>query len=271
MAGTLPPTPAGGAGPRTTDETLIGIFWGYDGAAELGTPPRLYNQIIRQIAIAQNNTEAQNAELFARVNAAMADAGILAWENKYLYDYWRPVVGVREHDVSFGPEPEKAVNNISDEGDPFWLPLGAPASNALGRSGSGPAKNVTPNFPAYPSGHATFGAAALHATELFYANLGKTSAQIVKGLGFVSEELNGVTRDNKGTIRPRHERKFKDLHQMIIENGLSRVYLGVHWFFDAFGTKPDDSPDPTQFVGGVPLGTRIADKTGAAPLKESPV
>ncbi|NJR18022.1 MAG: hypothetical protein HC785_21370 [Calothrix sp. CSU_2_0] len=38
---------------RSIDETLIGIFWAYDGAAELGTPPRLYNQIVRRVAIAK--------------------------------------------------------------------------------------------------------------------------------------------------------------------------------------------------------------------------
>jgi membrane-associated phospholipid phosphatase len=284
LAGTLPPVPAGGAGPRIPDDTLIGIFWGYDGAAELGTPPRLYNQLIRQIAIGQGNSVAQNAELFARVNAAMADAGILAWANKYEYDFWRPVVGIREHDTSFGPEPEKSTNNITDEGDPFWLPLGAPATNSLDRAStritehypcnqgrSGSMKNFTPPFPAYPSGHASFGAAAFRATEVFYEKLGKTSADVVKSLGFVSDELNGVSRDNQGTVRPRHERRFKDLQHMIIENGVSRVYLGVHWVFDAFDTKPDGSPDLTKFVGGVPLGTRIAEQIAAAALTESPV
>lgn len=284
LAGTLPPTPAGGTRPRTADETLIGLFWGYDGAAELGTPPRLYNQFIRQIAIAQNNSVSQNAELFARVNVVMADAGILAWENKYFYDFWRPVVGIREHDTSFGPEPERSANNITNESDPFWLPLGAPATNSLSRElsrvtnhypcnegRSGLMKNFTPNFPAYPSGHASFGAAAFRATELFYKNLGKTSAGVVKGVGFVSDELNGVSRDNKGAIRPRHERRFKDLHEMIIENGMSRIYLGVHWSFDAFDTKKDGSPDLAQFIGGVPLGIRIAEQTAAAPLTESPI
>ena len=33
----------------------------------------------------------------------MADAGILAWEEKYIHDFWRPVVGIREHDTSMGP------------------------------------------------------------------------------------------------------------------------------------------------------------------------
>ncbi|NJL61919.1 MAG: vanadium-dependent haloperoxidase [Methylacidiphilales bacterium] len=146
---------------RSIDETLIGIFWAYDGAAELGTPPRLYNQIVRRVAIAKKNTPAENASLFALVNVAMADAGILAWEQKYIYELWRPVVGIREHDESMGPEPTESDNDISDNCDPLWLPLGAPNSNSN-------KKNFTPPFPAYPSGHATFGAAALHMTRLFY-------------------------------------------------------------------------------------------------------
>ena len=46
----------------------------------MGTPPRLYNQIIREVAKAKGNSVADNARLFALVNAAMGDAGILAWE-----------------------------------------------------------------------------------------------------------------------------------------------------------------------------------------------
>jgi vanadium chloroperoxidase len=38
---------------RTTNQTVIGIYWGYDGAVLLGTPPRLYNQIIRKVAISK--------------------------------------------------------------------------------------------------------------------------------------------------------------------------------------------------------------------------
>src|SRR5262249_35133992 len=91
---------------RTPNETSTGVFWGYDGV--LGTPLRLYNQTIRQVAAAQGNDVAANARLFALVNAAMGDAGILAWYDKYFYDVWRPVVAIREHDPSLGPTGEGA-------------------------------------------------------------------------------------------------------------------------------------------------------------------
>src|SRR5574341_368257 len=108
---------------RTVDGTLIGLFWAYDGTSGLGTPPRLYNQIVRTIAIAKGNDVAENARLFALVNAALGDAGILAWDQKYVHNFWRPVVAIREHDKSMGPAGQ-GNNNISDDCDPNWLPWG---------------------------------------------------------------------------------------------------------------------------------------------------
>ncbi len=255
---------------RTVDETLIGIFWAYDGVPGLGTPPRLYNQIVRRVAIAKGNTEAQNACLFALVNVAMGDAGILAWDQKYIHDLWRPVVGVREHDKSIGPAATEANNNISDDGDPQWLPLGAPATNSMSLM----RKNFTPNFPAYPSGHATFGAAALHITRLFYGvpSGDRNPDSLFNGLDFVSDEFNGRNQDNRGTVRPRHRRKFNNgLWRMISENGRSRVYLGVHWVFDAFAVKDNNQVDLSRNVGGVPLGLTIAEDIFCNGLKKSTV
>jgi hypothetical protein len=257
LMGTLPPA----LPRRTVNQTLRGIYWAYDGASGLGTPPRLYNQIVRKVAINKPNpntgapnTPAQNARLFALVNVAMADAGILAWDQKYFHNLWRPVVGIREHDASTGPT-GVGNNAIGADCDPFWLPLGAPRTNVMG-------KNVTPPFPAYPSGHATFGAAAFQITRLFYgAAIGdRNQDNLFDTLEFVSDELNGVNKDNKGTVRPRHVRNFPHgLWDMIEENGRSRVDLGVHWVFDAFAVDNNGQPDLAQNVGGVPLGLTIAE------------
>ncbi|MGH3871065.1 MAG: hypothetical protein ACRDSR_06035 [Pseudonocardiaceae bacterium] len=248
LAGTLPASLTR----RTVDETLMGIFWAYDGTSGIGTPPRFYNQILRAVALAKSNTLAENARLFGLANVAMADSGILAWEQKYHHNLWRPVLALREHDRSLGPE---AVpdNDISNDTDLGWLPLGSPRTN-------GTDKNFTPPFPAYPSGHATFGAAAFHMTRLFYNVNDHRPDSLLDGMSFISDEFNGISRDNRGTIRPRHERNFPDgLWGMIKENSVSRIFLGVHWDFDGFVPGAGNSIDLSKNIGGVPLGVSIAE------------
>ena len=207
---------------RTPGQTAIGLFWAYDGSRNIGLPPRLYNQVVR--AIAQKvgpagTSEAQNARLFALINVAMVDAGIQAWYEKYVYNIWRPVVGIRESDAGWGPTGAGDGNNAT-AGDPFWVPLGAPKTNQPGKIG------FTPPFPAYPSGHATFGTAALVATQ--------KELNLADGFAFslVSDELDGMAIDASGGQRPRQVRPLT-IKTAIEENLISRVYLGVHWKFDA--------------------------------------
>lgn len=88
---------------RTEEQTFIGIFWAYDGTPSLCAPPRLYNQITVQIADKRRLSAIQFARLLALVNVAMADAGMTIWESKYYYDFWRPVLGIRESDPGTGP------------------------------------------------------------------------------------------------------------------------------------------------------------------------
>lgn len=271
---------AASAPARSPEQTVIGIYWGYDGANGLGVPPRLYNQVVRAFVDSQTKdgltmTTEDYACLFAQVHVGMADAAIVAWAAKYHYDLWRPVIGIREHAPGFGPC-NGAGADPSRYGDPCWLPLGAPQTNAS-------AFGRTPEFPAYPSGHATFGAVAFRITALFFAaKTGKSVKKVLRDepFTFVSDEYNGANKDPRGDVRVRHERTLT-LASAIVENALSRVYLGVHWRFDGIGTKapaglegePIDGgrlgKDPAakekaetneERIGGVPIGLQIADE-----------
>jgi vanadium chloroperoxidase len=109
--------------------------------------------------------------------------------------------------------------------------------------------------------------------RLFYGEpAGDRGADNLFPGSFVSEELNGTTKDNAGNVRPRHARAFpQGLWQMIVENGLSRVFLGVHWSFDAFAVNATGQPDLTKNIGGVPLGLNIAEDIFAAAQGKGPV
>ena len=202
---------------RTTDQTEIGTFWAYDGTPSLCAPPRLYNQIAKQIADMMHSDVVEFARLLALVNTAMADAGIAIWESKYHYEFWRPVGGIREADAN----PAVSLpgdGNPATIADPTFTPLGAPASNLTG-------PNFTPPFPAYPSGHAGFGGALFEILRRFY---GRDDISFT----FVSDEFNGVTQDRNGNVRPLLPRYFASLSDAEEENGQSRIYLGIHWGFD---------------------------------------
>ena len=207
---------------RTQEQTEIGLFWAYDGSKGIGVPPVLYNQIVRELAEQEHNSLIENARLFALANIAMGDAGIAAWDSKYFYNLWRPVVAIRNADLDGNHDTERFAN---------WSPLGAPASNESGN-------DFTPPFPAYPSGHATFGAAMFRTLQNFYGT-DEISYQLT------SDELNGKTTDSQGNHRPKVIRRFNSFREGALENGRSRVYLGIHWQFDA--------------DAGIDQGVRVAD------------
>jgi hypothetical protein len=191
-------------------EQFIGNFWGYDGASLLGTPPRLYNQIAVKIANDQGLRRVDSyARLLALVNTTMGDSGIAAWDSKYFYNYFRPVTGVRRG----GEAGDATIPNRPD-----WKPFGASVVNAA------VAEAFTPPFPAYPSGHATFGAALFESLRNFYPNNTRFT--------FVSDEYNGAVVDPKGVQRPFVPVRYRSLQEAQDENGQSRIFNGVHWEWD---------------------------------------
>ncbi len=205
------PTNTGIPSTSTASARFIGNFWGYDGQALLGTPPRLYAQIAIQVALEQGLTDtADLARYLALIHVVMGDAGVAAWDSKYFYNYWRPVTGLRADD---------GVANTPS--DPNWKPVGISIANSAGA-----ALNVTPPFPAYPSGHATFGAATVEVMKVFFGNNTPVT--------FVSDEYDGVSTDpfSPGVPRPLVPVRFRRLDHQASENGISRIFNGVHWNWD---------------------------------------
>jgi len=180
---------------RTPRETQIGNFWAYD-VAGMGPPPVHYSQITQDVALQQHNTLDQDARLFALTDVAMADAGIVTWDAKYIYNRWRPITAIQDANQD---------GNKATVADPTWTPLGSP--------GDGARANFTPNFPSYVSGHSSFGGAYFTTLADFYGTDHMTFT-----IG--SDEVPGTYYT------------FNSFSAAAEQNAISRIYLGIHYIFD---------------------------------------
>ena len=167
---------------RTSEQTLLAKFWA-EQSPGTRTPPGSWIVIAQTLGVLQKNNLLQNARMFALLSIAMADAGIVAWDVKYTYARWRPVTAIRM---------AQDDGNPATQPDPTWESL-LPA----------------PNFPAYFSGHSTFGSAASTALAEFFGTDKLTFT-------CTSDTVPGVTLT------------YHSLSKAAYDNGRARIWLGVH-------------------------------------------
>jgi hypothetical protein len=222
----VPEPPPGG------DSLFVAQYWAYDGTANLCAPSRFYNQIAAQVLMHLEEKPADGypnvidvlsvtdvARFYALVNMAMGDAAIAAWDAKFHFQFPRPITYIR------------ANQELSEKKfiAPKWFPIGAQVTN------SDQPYNITPPFPAYPSGHAVFGGALFGILRQFM----RPDRQFT----FLSDEFNSNNKDAYNYIRCSANDKLTPkqfcsprtftLDCAERENADSRVFMGVHWIFDA--------------------------------------
>jgi hypothetical protein len=181
---------------RTSEQTEIAFFWANDVDGTYKPPGHLLS-ITTEISVQQGLSLEQNARLFALVGLAMGDAGVCAWDMKYQtdIDLWRPITGIRNAHLDSNP--------LTDR-DPNWLPLNP----------------FSPPFPAWTSGHSTFGGAHAGVMAEFFGT---------DEMDFTITSEDPFYAALPGNPGPRSFHRFSDA---AVENSLSRIYLGVHWRFD---------------------------------------
>lgn len=125
---------------RNQDQSDIAQFWADGGGTS--TPPGHWLRIAADVGTAQGNTLAENARMFALMSMAGADAAIACWDMKYVYDFWRPITGIREGDND---------TNNDTVGDAAWESF-----------------IPTPPFPSFTSGHSTFSGSMAEILKEFF-------------------------------------------------------------------------------------------------------
>lgn len=179
---------------RTEDESQIALFW-EDGPWGV-TPPGHFLLIAIQVLQDRDLSFIELARAFALLGMTQCDASINAWDNKYYYDIVRPETAIRSRAPAF--------NNP----DPRVRPQGGWRSYI-----------PTPEFPSYTSGHSTFGAAGAEMTALLYG---------ADDVSFAHESPDQVLWPQLYGAR----RSWTSLSGAAEENGMSRLYGGVHWRAD---------------------------------------
>ena len=175
---------------RTDDQTKAAIFW-------QSQPLGLYGGVMRQLSARFGLTTAENARLFAMVSLAAADGAIGCWNDKYYWNFWRPIDAIRL---------AESDGNSATEEDAGWKPLFSPETVTT------PAL-ATPNFPDHPSGHSCVSSAVLHAMQEFF--------------GTDKIEFDIVSSRFPGTpAQTRHFERFSHALKEVID---SRVWGGIHF------------------------------------------
>jgi membrane-associated phospholipid phosphatase len=176
--------------PQTTENRWIAEFWSDDVLGFTFSPPSRWIAILNQVLVADKVNLETAVFAAAKVGLALNDASVACWHSKFFYNLERPVTYI-----------DKVIN-------PTWNIMNLTTNNFLGS---------TPSFPAYPSGHSTFGAAAAEAlVSVFGSNYTLT------------DRCHEGRTDFEGS-RPR---TFASFYDMAVENAYSRIWLGVHTRMD---------------------------------------
>jgi hypothetical protein len=167
---------------RTDDQTEAAFFWQANGAL-------LFNSIMRQLVTSQELDMAGAARMFAMGDMAGADGAISCWNDKYYWNFWRPLTAIRLADTDGNP---------ATVADPTWTPL---------FSGAPPL--TTPPFPDHPAGHTCISGAVVETLKDFFRT-DKVSFSAMSG-------LSGTTRE------------FDRFSEAIKEIIGARVWAGIHF------------------------------------------
>src|ERR671910_2496677 len=176
---------------RNADQTTAAIFWQDSG-------PLIWNRVYRALATSQELDIVDSARLFAMTNMAAADGSIGCWNDKYYWNFWRPITAIRE---------AAADGNPATSAHPAWLPLFNPTVAV-----SGPPL-VTPGFPDHPAGHTCISGATVHALKAFFG----------------TDKVAFTVISNKCSPAPCPPRSFDRFSEALKEIIDARVWGGIHF------------------------------------------
>ena len=190
------PTPTGGF----TENQQIALIWaGGAGTAHANvtTAFRLWQNVARDVALAERLSLVQTARLFALLTASINDSVQTSQTSKFIYMLWRPETAI----ANAGDD-----NNDATEEDTTWVPLLA-----------------TPPYPSHSSNMQCIGAGA--------AGILRNVFRGEKSFTATWYESDTITPP---ATTPPVERSvdYSSFSELMVEEGNSRVWGGIHFRFE---------------------------------------
>jgi hypothetical protein len=173
---------------RTDDQTHAAAYWQTNPAAN-------YNAMARRFVDQFSLDVTDSARLFALLDLSAADAIINTWNDKYHWNFWRPITAIRST-------------------DPTWTPLFDP-SLPLATAGIGPLL-ITPPYPDHVSGATAYASASMHALASFFG----------------TDEMTFYATSSRFPIdptQPRERRYFSRFSDLTNEILGARIWAGIHF------------------------------------------
>ena len=197
------------AGTLDGAKKLVVEYWADGPASEL--PPGHWAIFAQAVSDRDNNSIDKDVKMFFAMHNASFDAGIVAWHLKRKYDGVRPITAVRRlragQQVYAWAGPGKPHQTI-DAGT--WTPYN-------------PGSNLTPSFPGWVSGHATFSAASAAVLRAFTGS---------DYFGFSTTLPPNFGRVEPGVPRVATALSYPTFTAAANEAALSRLLAGIHFSDD---------------------------------------
>ncbi len=178
---------------RTADQTHLALWW-------KDFVENSHNRLARRLVIEQGLDAMDANRLFALLNAAVFDAYVSSFENKFHYNHWRPYTAIRW---------AANDNNSATQAEPDWTNT----------------HNHTYAFPSYPSAHGTACAAAMTVMADTFGD------RFTFTMHTPQVDIAGPFSGKRAMNPP--TRTFDRFSAAAKECAISRIYLGIHFRYDS--------------------------------------
>ena len=169
---------------RTDEQTYIAKWW-------QSNPVMSWNAVARDLVARNDLDAAETARLFAMTNLSGADTAINCWNDKYHFDFWRPLQAIRRAG-------EAAEGNPDTSPDPTWAPL------------------ISAPYPDHTSGHMCHDGVHVTVLRMFFGDVIEGGYQITSA---------------SALLAPAEEktRTFGTFSQALDEIVEARIWAGLHF------------------------------------------